>query len=184
MRPILAVISVQAALLTIVYYWCFRDSDKAEAAGWGGEDGKKELLAEEAGVADAAGEATPAGAATPLESATPAYIPEVEEEDNTQTYDEYLAAQAANKISIGSLPEARAANEGADDSQWKVSTVLGKKGETQDEWWVGSQVRSFSRLLTAARLTIIPSDFRLCCSSGCQGRQGQEGAGQKGLHPH
>lgn len=124
-----------------------RDSDKTEAQGWGGEDGQRELAAEEAGAVDALGDATPAGAATPLEAA-PAFVAEVEEEDNTQTYDEYLAAQAEKKLTMA-LPSARVANEGADQSQWTSSVALTKKGEAEDEWFMGSKVR-FPLLLTSS----------------------------------
>ena len=123
---------------------CYRDSDKAAAAGWGGEDGKTELAAEEQGEADAKVEGTPTdGAATPVAVVDKSWANQVEEEeeDNSQTYDEYLAAQAEKKFSIP-LPSLRAANEGADESQWAngVATVL--KSTQENEWFTGAPVRS------------------------------------------
>ncbi|GAA6047127.1 hypothetical protein JCM3770_006912 [Rhodotorula araucariae] len=104
------------------------DSDKAEAAGWGAEDGKKELEAEQLGDADAKAETPAEGAATPVREAP------IEEEDNTQTYEEYLAAQAEKKLSLA-LPEARKANEGDDASFGKPLT---KKTEAEEEWLFGA----------------------------------------------
>ncbi|TNY21800.1 hypothetical protein DMC30DRAFT_415662 [Rhodotorula diobovata] len=105
------------------------DSEKAEAAGWGAEDGKKELEAEQLGDADAKAEKPAAdGTATPVREAP------IEEEDNTQTYEEYLAAQAEKKLSL-SLPEARKANEGDESSLGKPLT---KKSEAEEEWLFGA----------------------------------------------
>ncbi|GAA5871847.1 hypothetical protein JCM3774_000319, partial [Rhodotorula dairenensis] len=103
------------------------DSEKAEAAGWGAEDGKKELEAEVLAEADAKAEGPVDGAATPVRE-TP--VVEEEEEDNTQTYEEYLAAKAAKKLNIGELPEARPANEGED--LFANAQAVPKKGEQEE----------------------------------------------------
>ncbi|GAA5980251.1 hypothetical protein JCM11641_005519 [Rhodosporidiobolus odoratus] len=109
------------------------DSDKAEAAGWGAEEGKKELEAEQLGDADAKAETPAEGAATPVREAP------IEEEDNTQTYEQYLAAQAEKKLNIAALPEARQANEGEDSSSlFKNSKVVTKKGDEEEEWLFGA----------------------------------------------
>lgn len=111
------------------------DSDKAEAAGWGAEEGKQELEAETLAEGDAKEEQqTATGTATPVREAP------IEEEDNTQTYEQYLAAQADKKLNIAALPEARKANEGVDESQLK-GTVVAKKSE-DEEWFMGAPVRS------------------------------------------
>ena len=119
-----------------------RDTEKAEAAGWGAEEGKQELAAETLGEADAKAAQTPKGdgAETPRERA-PRREREVEddEDDNTQTYDEYLAAQAAARLSLATLPTARQANEGADESQWKDAVAIARKGEQEQEWFLGTQ---------------------------------------------
>jgi len=121
------------------------DSEKAEAAGWGAEDGKKELEAEQLGDADAKAEKPTAaadGTATPVREAP------IEEEDNTQTYEEYLAAQAEKKLSL-SLPEARKANEGDDAS---FGQALTKKADAEEEWLYGAPVRpSFAAYRSSSR---------------------------------
>lgn len=109
------------------------DSEKAEAAGWGAEDGKKELEAEVLAEADAKAEAPASGAVTP------APVAEEEEEDNTQTYEEYLAAKANKKLAISELPEARPANEGED--LFANAKVVPKKGDEEEEWLFGAPVR-------------------------------------------
>ncbi|GAA5953410.1 hypothetical protein JCM8115_000518 [Rhodotorula mucilaginosa] len=109
------------------------DSEKAEAAGWGAEDGKKELEAEVLAEADAKAEAPAEGAATPVREAP---VVEEEEEDNTQTYEEYLAAKAAKKLNISELPEARPANEGED--LFANAQAVTKKSEQEEEWLFGA----------------------------------------------
>lgn len=156
-----------------------RDSDKAEAQGWGAEEGKKELEAEVLGEADAKTELPVEGAAK--KDDTPAYAPVEEEEDNTQTYEEYLVAQAANKLNIA-LPEARVANEGVDESQWASQTQLAKKGANEDDWFLGTQVRKFE-MVQSCRSRGTDSFSRLLDSPFVEGRgcQGQEGQGGKDL---
>lgn len=119
-----------------------RDSDKSEAQGWGAEEGKKELEAEVLGEADAKTESTPAVDGEASESKAEKVYPvqEEEEEDNTQTYDEYLASISGVKKLEMALPEVRIANEGVDESQWAGQTVAAKKGANEDEWFTGSVV--------------------------------------------
>lgn len=112
------------------------DSEKAEAAGWGADEGKKELEAEVLAEGDAKEEQAATGTATPVREAP------IEEEDNTQTYEQYLAAQAEKKLNIAALPEARKANDGVEDSQWANATAISKKGETEEEWLMGAPVRT------------------------------------------
>ncbi|GAA5850105.1 hypothetical protein JCM8547_001012 [Rhodosporidiobolus lusitaniae] len=97
------------------------------------EEGKQELEAEQLGNADAKAETPAEGAATPVREAP------IEEEDNTQTYDEYLAAQAEKKLQL-SLPEARKANEGEEsESLFDKAKAVVKKGEqTVEEWLTGA----------------------------------------------
>ena len=125
------------------------DSAKQEHQSWGGDDGKRELEAENDGGADAAAEktngtstpavvegtdgaeATPA-AATDAAPATPA-----EPEDNSKTYEEYLKERQAGLNSKLGVPEGRKANEGSDESQWKDGVAI-TKPET-DNYYVGTQ---------------------------------------------
>ncbi|KAL8278515.1 hypothetical protein RQP46_009007 [Phenoliferia psychrophenolica] len=128
-----------------------KDTDKATEAGWGAETGAQELAAEVAGAEDAKAAATPTGdgSATPTETRAPRErreraprderVEEEEEEDNTQTYDEYLALQAAKKLGLAQLPAARVANEGADEDQWKNAVAIARKGEAEEEWFLGTK---------------------------------------------
>lgn len=144
-----------------------RDSEKNEAAGWGAtEDGKKELDAEAQGEADAKTEAAPGTDAPAPRRQREDYTPAVEEEeeDNTQTYDEYLAAQASKKLNIA-LPTARVANEGAEDEHAKYSTALDKKGEVEQEWFLGAAVRPLSFPFSIPLLTTASPPCRRSASS-------------------
>lgn len=126
------------------------DSAKQEHQGWGGDDGKRELEAETAAVTDAAaekeateGDATPAAegetaagaAGGDKQAETPA-----EPEDNSKSYEEYLAERkAAGRGILESLTSAggRKANEGSDDSQWKDGVLLEKADD--DVYFIGQQ---------------------------------------------
>lgn len=88
------------------------DSHKKVEQGWGHENGAAELADEKSGEADAAADvqAVTPGAATPLGAEDAAEKPaaedkkyerkpvEEEEEDNTQTYAEYLASKATAAV--------------------------------------------------------------------------------------
>lgn len=128
------------------------DSEKVEHQAWGGDDGKRELEAENAGVSDAVADKTAAdtetvapaadGAAAPAASdADKAAAPEVpaEPEDNSLTYEEYLKQQkAAGRGALDSLQvKARQVNEGQDESQWKDGKLV-EKVEEIDLYSLGS----------------------------------------------
>ncbi|SCV68787.1 BQ2448_908 [Microbotryum intermedium] len=132
-----------------------KDSDKAEAQGWGAEESQQELEAEKLGEADAQadGAATPAavdGASTPVVSAAP-----VEEEDNSQTYAEYLAAQAARQLNIA-LPEARKI-EDADEIKGRKAV---KKGEQEEEEFLAQQKKAAKAPKEKKTKTFLEVEFR------------------------
>jgi len=107
------------------------DSHKQEHQAWGGDEGKRELSDENEGLKDA--QAAVSGVATPVGDGTSTPVPaqaEAEPEDNTKTYQEWLAEQKKANIG-GDLPQARQANEGADDAQWKDAVAI-KKDEDDD----------------------------------------------------
>jgi len=113
------------------------DSHKQEHQAWGGDEGKRELNDENNGEADAkaavSGVATPVNgeASTPINGTIPEETAPVAEEDNTKTYDEWLAEQT-KPLNIGlPKPEARKANEGSDDSQWKDAVAISRKEEDE-----------------------------------------------------
>lgn len=110
-----------------------RDSEKKIHQGWGGDEGKSELKAENDGTKDAAAEVPSNDWASPAGNADDAWGPPTitndaaatdaptegrprreEEEDNTLTLDQYLAKQKENTI-VPKLESVRQANDGADD---------------------------------------------------------------------
>ncbi|KAI0271368.1 hypothetical protein BC834DRAFT_859159 [Gloeopeniophorella convolvens] len=138
------------------------DSDKKVHQSWGGDEGGDELKAEEGGKTDAQVEGAAAatddwGAAAAAEDwgATPAEgdaAPaadaekgaegrrprerEPEEEDNTISYDQYLAQlKEAAAAAVPKLEGVREANEG-DDDVWR-DAVQRKKSEEEDAYFVG-----------------------------------------------
>ncbi len=124
--------------LTSFIFLC-SDSDKAIAQGWGGDDPKRELNAEEGAIADAAAEgsgaATPANgeAAPAAEGDAPAAEAEaapapVEEVDNTKTLDEYLAEQAERKAKLGNNQQGPREAE-----SWKEIGTKVEKGAEEEE---------------------------------------------------
>lgn len=110
------------------------DSHKKVEQGWGGDDAKRELDAEDGAKADAAAEEDTTGEAGDKKEAPKAngappvekeLAPVEEEKDNTKTLDEYLAEQAAKRAQIGALKEARPAETDA--------KALGTKMEKQSD---------------------------------------------------
>jgi len=155
-----------------------KDSDKATAAGWGADEGKTELKAEVEGEADA--KADEAAAAT--EAAAP-----VEEEDNSQTYEEFLAAKAAANLKIGGdLPEARKANEGVDESQWANQTLRTKKADEEEESLFAIKTKAAKAKKERAAKQTIEANFSFAAPSRperdgerpARGRGGARGGGR------
>ncbi|VDB99629.1 unnamed protein product [Peniophora sp. CBMAI 1063] len=136
------------------------DTEKKVSQGWGADEGAAELNAEVSGAADAADDAwgAPAAAAegeadpwaTPAAAAEGAAAPAEageakaddrrrrertpEEEDNTVSYEEYLAQKAA--AAEAEQHALRPANDGADD--W-TSSVQELKKSDEDAFFVGKQ---------------------------------------------
>ena len=121
----------------------YSDSHKQEHQAWGGDEGKRELSDENEGLKDA--QAAVSGVATPVGDGTSTPVPaqaEAEPEDNTKTYQEWLAEQKKANIG-GDLPQARQANEGADDAQWKDAVAI-KKDEDDDVLFAQTKVYHFA----------------------------------------
>ena len=148
--------------------FAYSDSAKQEHQSWGGDDGKRELEAENDGGADAAAEKTngtttpavvegtdgadaPAAAATEATPAAP-----TEPEDNSKTYEEYMKERQAGLNAKLGVPEGRKANEGSDDSQWKDGVAITKPAEGEDNYYVGAQKVSFHRLVSSPRILADP----------------------------
>ena len=137
------------------------DTDKNLRQGWGGEDGKRELAAEQNAVADAAAEgaaATAEAAAQPAiangdDAAAGAAAPAVapvpeEEEDNTKTYDDYLAEQKAKRAQLSAAAKPLREAE-TDDSSLGQKVV---KGEGNTDFWAAKEKvsRVYGRCLCGA----------------------------------
>lgn len=112
------------------------DSEKRVASGWGADEGKAELAAEVEGAVDASTEA----AAPDADAAAPAAATEApaaekkveEEEDNTKSYEEYLAEKAKTAAAFGQL-EGRQVTGTSDF----VGSALKKTHEVEDPFFSG-----------------------------------------------
>ncbi|KAI9320979.1 hypothetical protein BX666DRAFT_1875521 [Dichotomocladium elegans] len=92
------------------------DTEKKVNQSWGHAD-----TAEAEAAKDTISSKDPAS-----EDAAAAAVPEPEED--VKTLDEYLAEKANKSLGVA-LPEARKANEGSDDSQWKNAVAFVKQEE-------------------------------------------------------
>lgn len=111
------------------------DSEKRVASGWGADEGKAELAAEVEGAVDANKEAAAPDTdapATPVADAPAAEKKVEEEEDNTKSYEEYLAEKAKAANAFGQL-EGRQV-EGTSDF---VGSALKKSNEVEDPFFSG-----------------------------------------------
>ncbi|KAJ9107931.1 hypothetical protein QFC19_002674 [Naganishia cerealis] len=110
------------------------DTEKRVASGWGPEEGNAELAAEVEGAVDASKEAAaPDAEATAAATEAPAAEKKVEEEeDNTKSYEEYLAEKAKAAASFAQL-EGRQV-EGSSDF---VGSALKKSDEPEDPFFSG-----------------------------------------------
>ncbi|KAG9234255.1 hypothetical protein BJ875DRAFT_18954 [Amylocarpus encephaloides] len=121
------------------------DSEKQAAHGWGANEGNAELKDEQAGEALAesdakAWQAEQQNAALTVEGAAVdgAEAPEPEPEDNSKSYEQYLAELAEKKLALGAgVPEARKPNEGGkQDKKWANAKALSK--EEEEDFVAGS----------------------------------------------
>ncbi|KAL1936581.1 hypothetical protein VTP01DRAFT_715 [Rhizomucor pusillus] len=94
------------------------DNEKKEKQGWGHPE-----TAEAEAANDTTSPKDPAGAEEPVKEAA-------EPEEQVKTLDEYLAEKANKSLKV-SLPEARKANEGTDDSKWKDAVAFTKQEEPE-----------------------------------------------------
>lgn len=111
------------------------DSEKRVASGWGADEGKAELAAEVEGAVDANKEAAAPDTDAPTTPAADAPAAEKkveEEEDNTKSYEEYLAEKAKQASAFGQL-EGRQV-EGTSDF---VGSALKKSAEPEDPFFSG-----------------------------------------------
>ena len=128
------------------------EHDKQAGHGWGEQTGEGELADEQSGDVQAKEERKEAAWDAEKNeawngNAQPATIPEEggafpeaepEPEDNSKSYADYLAEQAAKKEKSLGLQQARAPNEGAKDAKkWKSAKELTK--EREDAYFQGEE---------------------------------------------
>jgi len=166
------------------------DTEKRVASGWGAEEGTAELVAEVEGANDASEESatpqTPAaeGSAEEVkpaaeEAVTGQHKTEEEEEDNTKSYEEYLAerAQAALNLNIGKLEGRKV--EGTSEI---VGAALQKPEE--EEWYQGAN-KDKTKATEKAKATkkekvFIEFEARFPPPAGTERRGGRGGAARGG----
>ncbi|KAJ9102453.1 hypothetical protein QFC21_002853 [Naganishia friedmannii] len=116
------------------------DSEKRVASGWGADEGNAELAAEVEGAVDASKEAASPdadAAATPAAAAASTEAPVAEkkveeEEDNTKSYEEYLAEKAKAASAFAQLEGRQVV--GTSDF---VGSALKKSDEPEDPFFSG-----------------------------------------------
>ncbi|KAG8748487.1 hypothetical protein FRC10_003620 [Ceratobasidium sp. 414] len=183
------------------------DTEKRVNSGWGAEEGRTELAAEESGAADATADAKDTtgaeewgapsaeewGAPAANEWAAPAEGGEAakeseerperrqreeEEEDNTMTLTEYLAKKKALE-GVPSKPEGRAANEGTDSTLWKDAIQL-QRDEDEDNYFVGKTKTAHKARARKEDKVVIEIDARFPPPERGRGRGGDRGRGDRG----
>ncbi|CAO1632761.1 unnamed protein product [Parajaminaea phylloscopi] len=168
------------------------DSEKQVSQAWGGDDGKRELKAEEDGVADADAENKPAtnGQSTPAaagewDEAAPAAAAPVEEVDNTKTLDEYLADLAAKKATLGGKGAAPRTVEA--DAKWdNFGNKVVKTMDGSDEYFAASKTggaarqreRKEKQLLEIEQQFNTPPVQQRGGRGGARGGRGESGRGR------
>lgn len=111
-----------------------KDSDKKVRQGWG--DDNKKASDEAAGEAIAKSEDAAEGEDAEGAAAAPA-----EEEDNTQTLEEYLAELKVKNAALESARQGRKPNEGVEDSKWANASTF-QRAEEDDVLVPASQTKS------------------------------------------
>ncbi|KAJ1311439.1 hypothetical protein OPQ81_009928 [Rhizoctonia solani] len=173
------------------------DTEKRVNSGWGADEGRTELAAEQSGAADATADAAgnewagqvsndwgaPAEGATeakPAEGEAQDERPkEEEEEDNTMTLSEYLAKKKTSDVVPPKL-EARAANEGSDNTLWKDAVQL-QRDEDEDNYFVGKTKAAPKARAKKEEKIHIDIDARFApIERGGRGRGGERGRGDRG----
>lgn len=173
------------------------DTEKRVNSGWGAEEGRTELAAEQSGAADATADAAANewGAPASNEWGAPAEGDaeakpaegeeqgerrprEEEEEDNTMTLSEYLAKKKASDV-VPAKPEARAANEGADNSLWK-DTVQLQRDSDEENYFIG-KTKAAPKARARKDKVHLEIEARFApIERGGRGRGGDRGRGDRG----
>ncbi|EIM92433.1 uncharacterized protein STEHIDRAFT_164715 [Stereum hirsutum FP-91666 SS1] len=128
--------------------------------------------------ADGAAAVAPAEGEKPAEEGRKPREREVEEEDNTLTYEQYLAQQK-EKAEAEEKLQLREANEG--DDSWKDTLAVQKKNEEEDAYFVGKSKSAPKPRAKKEEKVFIEIDARFeRPSRGGRGRGGDRGGGRGG----
>jgi len=159
------------------------ESEKQASHGWGANEGGAELDDEQAGEAIAKADQKEAltgdGDAAPTDGNTA----EVEPEDNSISYADYLAQLAEKKLALGSgVLEARKPNEGKQDKKWANAKAISK--EEEEDFVSGSGGKSKRERERKPKQTIdIDQRFVEAPERGGGGRGGFRGSRGRGDGP-
>ncbi|KAG9247636.1 hypothetical protein BJ878DRAFT_491768 [Calycina marina] len=149
------------------------ESEKQAAHGWGANEGNAELDDEQAGEAIAKADQKDGDAAAEPTDAEP--------EDNSKSYEEYLAELAEKKLALGDgVLEARKANEGSkQDKKWANAKAITK--EEEEDFVAGSGGKSKRERERKQKQTIdIDQRFIEAAETSRGGRGGRGGPGGRG----
>ncbi|EPE31779.1 hypothetical protein GLAREA_11861 [Glarea lozoyensis ATCC 20868] len=144
------------------------ESEKQAAHGWGANEGEAELADETAG--EALAKADQKDALTGDAPADDAPVAEPEPEDNSKSYEEYLAELAEKKLALGAgIPEARKPNEGKQDKKWANAKPIAK--EDEEDFVAGSGGKT-KRVRERAKKEVVEIDQRFVEAPDRGGRGG------------
>jgi len=152
------------------------ESEKQAAHGWGATEGNAELADETAG--EALAQADQKEALTGDAPADDAPAAEPEPEDNSKSYEEYLAELAEKKLALGAgVPEARKPNEGKQDKKWANAKPISK--EDEEDFVAGSGGKT-KRVRERAKKEVVEIDQRFVEAPDRGGRGGGGFRGGRG----
>ena len=152
------------------------ESEKQAAHGWGATEGNAELADETAG--EALAQADQKEALTGDAPADDAPAAEPEPEDNSKSYEEYLAELAEKKLALGAgIPEARKPNEGKQDKKWANAKPISK--EDEEDFVAGSGGKT-KRVRERAKKEVVEIDQRFVEAPDRGGRGGGGFRGGRG----
>jgi len=158
------------------------DSEKQVAHGWGATEGEAELADEKAGEQLADEDKKEAlvgdGDDKPIDAAEAAG--EAEPEDNSKSYEQYLAELAEKKLALGTgIPEARKPNEGSkQDKKWANAKALEK--DDQEDFVSGSASKA-KRERERKQKQVVEIDQRFVEAPERGGRGGFRGGDRGGF---
>jgi plasminogen activator inhibitor 1 RNA-binding protein len=159
------------------------EHEKQANASWGGATGGAEWDDEKAGEAIANADAKDPAAVKGPDAPTDAEgnhpgeaAAEPEPEDNSKSYADYLAEQAAKKLQLGGPPEARKPNEGSkDNKKWASAKPLSKE-EEEEEYIAAREGKAARQRQRKEKVTVdINHSWNESAAGGDRGDRGGRG---------